>query len=294
MAHPLWLTDGSGVLTAEGASVSCTAPSPGNKGNALLHSSSGSGLYTFRVSGSAGGWVGVAPRSKFGAAWAMKGLFLGGPGNLADGGGLVAGGWGPALRGGDTLVMRVEQAPGRASLAFSRNGAPLGLAFDIVGWAGGEPLHPAVSLDEAGQGVALVAAEAALPPLAAFLRAPGAEGGGVEGSWVGRFSLSVKGEPGGGWALSARVGNVLGVRVEAAGPGGAVRAVGGVRSSMMMPPPEVYALEQEVCRLLRGITGLRRVGGGLVLAAGGGAEEAFQPAPPSPAAGLDQVHWMQG
>ena len=316
-----WTEDGSGILAASGAGVRCAADAAGTKGNALWGGAGGSGHYTFRLSGPPGAWVGVCTRQTFAAGWGLKGLFYGGPGNLADGSGLVAGGWGPAFGEGDVIGMRVQQGADAVSLAFTKNGEALGEAFSIAGWAGGE-LHPAVSMDTLGQGVEMLSAVpatagaagtaaegggaggapaaaaaaapsagAALPPLAAFQRPAGPEGAGVEGSWLGRYSLKVSSAGAGAWRLSARVGNTLNCLVQA-GAGGSLRlAGGGVKSTMMMPPPDVHALEQEAVRMLEGLTGLRREGAELVLE-GGGAQERFGAAPPPAPAGRASVHWM--
>lgn len=281
--------DGAGYLVAAGAEVRCVLDAAGTKGNALF-SEGGSGLYLFSMRGPPGAWVGVSTAEHFGAGWKLKGLFFGGPGNLADGSGLLSGGWGPQFGEGDQVGLRLEQAGSKASVSFSKNGVPLGTAFDIEGWSGGV-LRPCVSLDTAGQGVALEVGGAAaeLPPLAAFLRARSDEG--IEGEWAGRYALKVTGVDHDAWNLAARVGNNLGCRVERAGGGGAVRLAGRVRSTMMMPPPDVYALEQEALRMLEGITALRREGAELVLA-GGGAIERFAAAQSPAPVQRDQVHWM--
>ena len=69
----------------------------------------------------------------------------GGPGNLSDGGSLVTDGWGPSLREGDIVDMKVCQEADRVTVEYGRNGFYLGVAFDIEGWNGGT-LRPVVSL----------------------------------------------------------------------------------------------------------------------------------------------------
>ena len=61
---------------------------------------------------------------------------------------------------------------------------------------------------------------------------------------------------------------------------------------MMMPPPDVYALEQEALRMLESITALRREGAELVMA-GGGVIERFAAAQSPAPVQRDQVPWMQ-
>lgn len=282
--------DGGGYLAIAGSEARCVRDAAGTKGNALF-SEGGSGLYTFIFRGPPGAWVGVSTAEQFAAGWKLKGLFYGGPGNLSDGSGLLSGGWGPEFGEGDRVAMRLEQEGNRASLAFSKNGTPLGAAFDIEGWSGGV-LRPCVCLDTLGQGVALEGGGAAgLPPLPAFLRARSDEG--VEGEWAGRFALKVSSVGQGAWSLAAKVGNTLACRVERAGEGGAVRLAGGVRSTMMMPPPDVLALEQEALRMLEGVTALRREGAELLVLSGGGATERFAAAQSPAPVQREHVHWMQ-
>ncbi|CAH3157050.1 unnamed protein product [Porites lobata] len=84
----------------------------------------------------------------------MKGLFYGGPGNLSDGSSLVTSNWRPKFGDGDVIGMRLEQTCDKTVLAFSKNGSGLGVAFDISRYRGME-FRPAVSMDEAGQGVTI-------------------------------------------------------------------------------------------------------------------------------------------
>jgi len=291
MALASWAPDTSGLLAAAGATVRfAAADAGGSKGNALW-SSGGSGVYNVTLEGPSGAWVGVCPADRFAAGWAMKGLFFGGPGNLADGGALVASQWGPALNGGDVVSMRVEQRADAASVAFAVNGAGLGVAFDIEGWAGGA-LRPAVSLDAAGQAATLAVAAGALPPLAAFARAPDARAG-VEGAWAGAWDLDVAPAGAGAWRLAARVDNSLSVRVAAApgGGAGAVAPLGPVASTMMLPPPAEAAAEAAAAALLGALTALRRDGAELVLEGGGRAERFARRGGPA-AARKEDVHWM--
>ena len=285
-----WQDDGAGLLTAAGAEVRFTGVAAGSKGNALWHAG-GNGLYEFTLAGPSGLWLGVSTPARFAAGWQLKGLFFGGPGNTSDGSALVAGGWGPAFSAGDVIGMRVERdAAGRVTLAFSRNGAGLGTAFDVAGCGGEGELRPCVSLDTEGQAVAIAErGAAALPPLAALARAPPA-GAGIEGEWRGRYDLHVAGAGAGAWSVSARIGNTLGCRV-AAGADGALRCAGGVRSTMMMPPPEVFALEQEAAAMLQALSGLRRDGAGLVLE-GAGKAERFERCPGPAPAQREQIHWL--
>lgn len=286
----MWQLDGSGALAAAGAALTFIGAA-GAKGNAVW-AAGGSALYEITLSGPPGAWVGVCAPSRFAAGWANKGLFYGGPGNLADGGALITPSWGPELADGDVVRMRVEQAGGAATVAFSLNGRALGTAFDIAGWADATELRPCVSLDAPGQRAALAAVPGALPPLAAFARAPPA-GAGVEGAWdAPEFSLDVRADGAGAWRLAARVANTLMCRAVADPAGsGRVTLDGAVAATRMMPPPERAAAERAAARLLGALAALRRDGDALVVEGGGAAVRLTRRAGP-PAATRDNVRWM--
>ena len=147
-----WKGDGNEGLSISGHSVQYGGGKGDAKGNALWTDQLASSSYVeFKVSGEPGTWVGVATEANFAAGWGLKGLFYGGPGNLSDGGSLVQSNWGPKFGAGDVIGMQVDQSADRVQIAFAKNGAGLGPAFDIAGWTAG-PLHPTVSFNTAGQG----------------------------------------------------------------------------------------------------------------------------------------------
>jgi len=278
-----WRDDGAGKLEIDGARVNfCGAD--GSKANALW-SAGGTGYWEFKVSGPPGTWVGVSSEDKFGAGYGTKGLFYGGPGNLSDGGSLVTGQWGPEFGNNDVIGMRLEQAGDKVSLAYSKNGSPLGVAFDIQGWTGSE-FCPAVSMSDAGQSVSITAGS--LPDLASMGKSAGPREG-VEGAWQGRFKLNIKNTGSGAWRFNAKAGNSMSCSVtEKDG----CLTVGPIMSTKMMPPPHLQELEQEVTALLQGLTSFKREGGNLVVE-GNGLREVCQPDQgPGPAA-KDQVNWMK-
>jgi hypothetical protein len=205
-----WQEDGSGKVTVSGAEVRHSADH--GKGNAVW-SEGGTGYWELEVQGGPGLWVGVTTAETFGAGYGMKGLFYGGPGNLSDGNSLVTGHWGPKFGNGDRIGMRLEQEGDRATLAFSRNGTGLGVAFDIQGWAGGQ-LRPAVSLEEAGHAVKISAGS--LPSLESML-ASGGPGAGVEGAWRGRCDIQVEQQGESAWRVAAKVANSMSCSVTRSG-----------------------------------------------------------------------------
>ena len=109
-------------------------------------------------------WIGVTLDDKFGTGYRLKGLLYGGPGNLSDGSSLAQGGWGPSLKAGDTVDMKVTLTlDSRLIVEYGRNGLNLGTAFDIQGWEEfrGQALRPVVSLGNKGDSVSIAMVTAA-------------------------------------------------------------------------------------------------------------------------------------
>merc|ERR1719187_1722095 len=94
-------------------------------------------------------WVGMTTWAKWAGqwGWGMRGLVYGGNLGKIDGliHGFVQSGWGPEVKQGDRVGMRLEVAKGRAILSFSHNGRGLGPAFNISG-LDVSALRPVVSL----------------------------------------------------------------------------------------------------------------------------------------------------
>ena len=89
-------------------------------------------------------------------------------------------------------------------LAFSKNESGLGVAFDISGYSGME-FCPAVSMDEAGQGVTI--SKTVTASLDTFQPVPPPRQG-VEGDWQGRFKLMIEKNGEGAWYIAAEVANI--------------------------------------------------------------------------------------
>jgi len=277
-----WTEDGSGKLTVTGATVEYTGEAKGDAKANALWSGSGSGTWQFNVSGSTGAWVGVSNKDKFGPGWGTKGLFYGGPGNLSDGGGLVCGQWGPEFGEGDTVTMKVDQNGDKTTVAFAKNGQGLGNAFDIQGWSG--VLQPAVSLKDKGQKITI--SEVSSPPAMERSMVPGA---GIEGSWAGRFSASIKHQSPTSIGVSFKVANSMGCQVTVEN---GKMTPGAAMSTMMMPPEELQPLEREASSILSSLTNIRRDGDTLVIESGSGSE-VFKFAPNTAVATKDQINWMK-
>ena len=243
--------------------------------------------WNFKITGGSGVWLGVGTEDNFGPGYQLRGLMFGGPGNLSDGGALVTGHWGPRLGAGDDVVMRLEVRGDNITLAFSRNGEGLGVAYHIQGWGGGQ-LRPVVSLDSPGQGVVMSAGPVC--GLECMAPAPGPAPG-IAGRWQhqgGECLLSVEEEGPGVWRVGIKVSNSMSCTVTETG---GVFSAGPVRSTRMMPSPEMQGMEARFRELLGGITRIAREGVGLVVTAGEVSEHFTVAADPTPAT-KDRVRWM--
>ena len=163
-----WRVDASGHAVASGGELKHGgAPGAEKMGNAMwMDDKVGDGVHcwSFDISGGNGMWIGVGTEDNFGPGYNLKGMLYGGPGNLSDGGALVAGSWGPKFGPGDKIGMRLEVSGNHTTLAFSKNGSGLGVAYDIRGWTGGS-LRPVVSLDSPDQSVQISSMQECLLPV---------------------------------------------------------------------------------------------------------------------------------
>jgi len=283
-----WTGDDSSNVSVDGAVVSFGGGS--GKANAIYAGGDVSGVacWEFEVKAGQGMWVGLGTEENFGSGYKLKGLLYGGPGNLSDGGGLLKGKWGPKFEEGDKIGMRLEISGDSTKIAFTKNGAGLGLAFDLQGW-NGSALRPIVSLSSQGQSIAIK--ETASAPLEAFLSS-GATPAGLAGSWSQSEDCSVTIEPEGvgQWRVAARVANTMSCVVKE-GAWGSV-SVGPVMSTKMMPPPHLQDRERSISQLLSGLTGMSREGECLKLTAEDRVE-AFTVAPGAGPVTKDMVGWIQ-
>merc|ERR1712106_1257096 len=255
-----WTVDQSGNALASGGELKHGgAAGSEKKGNAMwMDDKVGEGVHgwSFDISGGSGMWIGVGTEENFGAGYKLKGLLYGGPGNLSDGGALITGHWGPKFAPGDKIGMRLEVSGEHATLAFSKNGSGLGVAYDITGWTGGPPA-------------------------------------GIAGSWQldgeNKWELSIEQGGPGQWRVGVKVSNSMSCSVT---EGNGVFSAGPVMATQMMPPPELHDLETSVMQLLSCITGIARDGDKLLVTAGD-RSEVFTVAAGSSPASKDQVRWMK-
>jgi len=289
-----WKVDTSGNSVETGGEVKHGgAAGSEKKGNAIwMEDDAGDGVYcwSFNIQGGKSMWIGVGTEDNFGSGYKLKGLMFGGPGNLSDGGALITGHWGPKFGQGDKIRMRLEVSGDQTTLAFSKNGTGLGVAYNISGWTG-SPLRPVVSLDTPDQSVSITREDVCSLESMAPASGPPA---GIAGSWQldreQECLLSIESEGAAGqWRVGAKVGNSMGCTVTESN---GVFSAGPVMSTQMMPPPELQALENSINQLLSGITNIAREGDKLVVTAGDRSEN-LSTAPGSTPATRDRVRWMK-
>lgn len=288
-----WIGDQSVNVVVDGLEVSHGgAGGSEKKGNAILECGSVEGVccWEFEVTGGEGLWVGVGTQENFGPGYKMKGLLFGGPGNLSDGGSLVKGQWGPKLNQGDKICLRQEVNTDSVSVAFSKNGNGLGVAFDIKGWSDGVNLKPIVSLDTPGQTVKIRQVSPSLP-MESFMPSFNTTEG-ILGTWTGPDTkLTITSESGTGqWRLGAKVANSLSCTVTEQPSGGF--SASQVVSTKMMPPPNLIEREKCMKEMLDGLTNITRENNELRLTAGS-KSEIFTQSSGSSAATKEMIRWMK-
>jgi len=274
-------------LTVDGSEVRYDGTPDGDaKSNAMWMESSaegGEGEWEWNILAGSNMWLGVATPEKFGAGYALKGFLYGGPGNLSDGSSLVTGHWGPKFAQGDKVGMKISVTGDQVCISFSLNGSGLGKAFDISGWGGGKDLRPVVCLGAQGQAVSLRPASGG-----SFERSEEV-GPGIQGDWEGEgVTVSVESLGPNKWMVAGQVGNSMSVEVT---QGGETFSAGPVRSTMMMPPPELQVKEKEFSELLAGLNNIQREGPKLRLSSSAGSL-LLSWAPGSGPATKDRVNWL--
>lgn len=274
--------DGSNTLAAAGNEVWVTEKaSQSTRYNALWQDGPGlvpaadvSVAQCFRVEALEGEnvWVGLTDEAHFGAGWKCKGLDYGG--NLSDGGGLKRSRFGPGLDAGSSVDIRAELAPEAGGDTFTLNmhlaqdGKGLGQAFNVGGLKTAMlgAIFPLIAFSS-GPAKARISRVEPCPPAEAFALPAAAPRTSMAGEWVAAPSAFVSDTPPADyisevvfhvgdkpWSIGARVANSMSVQLSDAEPHA---AEGGVRATMMMPPPEMQPLEKAVGEVLGSISGLK-------------------------------------
>jgi len=215
--------------------------------------------------------VGVTTQGKFGKGYATKGLLY--HGNLSSGAALVESNWGPSLKPGDVVVVRLSVEGVHILLHYFLNGRALGCAFkELVSDLSGEKLYP------------LVCFKGKIPEKAAFANVSDAdaqskyaalereheiiyepsEDDKFKGSWV---SKSIKDEATdkcqltiskdkyeGSLLLLARVGNSI--RTKVSKIDGVWHGDGRVSQTLMMPPEELAETENQITEIMNCLEGM--------------------------------------
>ena len=114
--------------------------------------------------------------------------------------------FGPPLKQGDRVGMRLEVVKGRAILSFSHNGRGLGPAFNISG-LDVPALRPVVSLHSPGGELSISKSSGG-----SFIWEPEP---GINGRWKGdKFSVSISEVGPGTWRFAPRVVNTMSCTVK--------------------------------------------------------------------------------
>ena len=283
----VWRTDSSEQLLVNENSVSHNGKK--GKANAMFTGASGVGYFEFEIHGSSGMWIGICPEDKFGESYKIKGIFYGGPGNLADGGGLIIGQWGPEFAEGDVIGMLVELENNSLKISYSKNGQGLGVAYNVADW-NIHTFHPAVSLEQEGQSVTIRRVTDNIPDTSKMqpsqIPAPG-----LEGKWKGNYHVHIKQTKPDEFQLHAKVANNLRCAFKLNPGANTVQSVSPVASTLMMPDPASQEQENEVKNILTNLKVVKRDGNNLVIE-GDGKQQVFEPDLVPSTAARGQVHWL--
>ena len=184
--------------------------------------------------------------------------------------------------------MYVENKIDYLKIAYSRNGAGLGVAYEIQGWSG-EAVYPTVSLGESGQSITINELQD-IPDISKFL--PSSSSPGIEGKWEGMYPLTIEHTEGDEFRVSAKPANTINCIVKVNAADGAVLTSGRIMSTKMMPPPDMAALENDVSQLLSTLTVIKREGSELILEGQNNQRHIFKQVLVSPVVHKDMVHWL--
>lgn len=253
----MWVSDGS-AFESEGGRLTCTTEGQGDcKFNFMWKEgegvSQGEHYWEVTLENADHAWVGVTTADRLKRGYAGRALNFGGPGNLSEGVSLLAGGWGPEPKAGDTVGVLAECGQS-LKVSFFLNSTPLGTAFDVPS-PYPSPLFPSVSLNAANQTVNI---RKQPPPTERAVPAPTPAG--IEGDWqmenpyepglVPALHVAREGE-GESYRLSVRCANTLWT-IATRSPSGQWSV--GMCASTMMFSPQWSSTEQHVSGLLSTLT----------------------------------------
>ena len=266
-----WRDDGSSAVQSTGPEFKIgTKESKGSPANALYPMALESGSY-FEVScqeiGEHGSpFIGIGTEEKFGAGYKCKGLFYGGPGNLADGGACCKSQWGDDVKKGDVVGILVQVKDSKLTMTVYHNGRCMGPAYEVP--YSGAKIYPVVQAQKDGD---IFRIATGLPAPTALTREKPKGGHPAAGTWtlkqlflgpeLGEFPLAAKLEGAplptvtvledkGQLRLSVKVANNLGFSATSTpdaslAPFDAL-TVGAGMSTMMMGPPGVMEAEAKI------------------------------------------------
>jgi len=275
-----WIDDGTGRIQDKGNGcfeVTGEKEKGDKKYNAMCNVAFAVGEHFFEVEvcSGRGAFIGITTKNGFGDGYKLRAALLGGPGNLSNGSAGLRTGFSkevvPGAVVGVQLDLREEE---KVAVTFWRDGRCLGRAIEVTRPAG-EAVFPVVSAKSVGDAFAIrigpVPDKEAAEPVPAHP---------AEGTWVlralrvgpelGEFvlpamlaeepvtlkvsleSMSAPDEPK-NFSLCFKVGNSIQARLQATPsmPGEAPHPFEAVHlqlgpATMMMPPPELAELEDQI------------------------------------------------
>jgi hypothetical protein len=201
--------------------------------------------------------IGVVTPSEFLGGWKTKGMFYNG--NLTDGSAAKAVSWGPRFEAGDSVGVRVIRADGSVEVIFYVNEKSLGTAFSLVRVPEDKQYCPCLHLD--GEAKVILELPQELPTKAIYEE----KFTGIQGVWRLVEGSSEEGplkvpstsivlhlnKEADHVRLAIKVGNPMHGNAKIVEDQGASLKIqmGPLMSGRMMPPPELFAVEQFLSKL---------------------------------------------
>ncbi|CAJ1453652.1 unnamed protein product [Effrenium voratum] len=284
-----WRDDGSSAIQSRGSEFQVGAKKSQSPVNALYPVALHSGSYfevTCQELAKDGPFIGIGTEESFKAGYKCRGLFFGGPGNLANGGGGKKFAWAEPVKRGDVIGVLVQVKDSKLTMTVYQNGRCLGPAFEAA--YSGSKIFPVVQAKSAGD-VFRIATDLPAPNVTA--RQP-SEGHPATGNWtleklfmgaeLGEYPLAEKmeGRPvtatiqeqDGKFQISMRVVNILNFGATSKpdtslAPFDGLTIIGPGVSTMMAGPETMMQTEGAVSRALPSVRKWLAQDGKLIISA---------------------------
>mmetsp|Transcript_41213 Transcript_41213/g.104815 ORF Transcript_41213/g.104815 Transcript_41213/m.104815 type:complete len:262 (-) Transcript_41213:73-858(-) len=155
-----WIDDGTGRIEDMGGGH-CRIGGGAGKGDTKFNAmcdvalTDGEQYFEVEVCSGTGPFIGIATKKSFGPGYKLKGAFLGGPGNLADGGALLRGGFSKEVVQGAVIGVQLDlKTEDSVGMTFWHDGRCLGPGI-LASRPAGEAVYPVVSARSAGDAFTL-------------------------------------------------------------------------------------------------------------------------------------------